>query len=106
MIKHIVLWKLKDGAGGKTRHENALRLKEELENLNGKIPGLLLLEVGIHVKDSHSGEDDADVILYSEFENIESLENYYPHPEHTKIIPFAKSIRSERKVINYEIDSI
>jgi len=32
-----------------------------------------------------------------------ALENYYPHPEHTKIKPFTASIRSERKVINYEI---
>ncbi len=47
MIKHIVLWKLKDNVGGKSKLENALRLKKELESLNGKIPGMLLLEVGI-----------------------------------------------------------
>lgn len=103
MIKHIVLWNLKDNVDGKSRLDNALRLKEELESLNGKIPGMLLLEVGINIKDSETSDDDADVILYSEFENIESLDNYYPHPEHIKIKPFAKSIRSERKVINYEV---
>ena len=106
MIKHIVLWKLKDEVDGKSGLENALRLKQELESLNGIIPGMLLLEVGINKQDSESGVDDSDVILYSEFKNIESLENYYVHPKHVKIQPFAKSIRSERRVINYEIDHI
>ena len=102
MIKHIVLWKLKESVGGISKLDNALRLKKELENLNGKIPGLILLEVGVNMKDSESGDDDSDVVLYSEFEDIESLENYYPHSEHVKIKPFASSIRSERRVIDYE----
>lgn len=102
MVKHIVLWKLKENVDGKSRLDNALRLKDELESLNGKIPGLLHLEVGINIKGSESSNDDSDVILYSEFEDMESLENYYPHPEHVKIKPFASSIRSERRVINYE----
>ncbi len=103
MIKHIVLWKLKDNVGGRPKLDHALCLKEALENLNGKIPGMPLLEVGVHVKDSESGDDDADVILYAEFDNLESLENYYSHPEHVKIKPFAQSIRRERRVINYEV---
>jgi len=87
---------------GKSKLDNALRLKDELEELNGEIPGLIFLEVGVNVKDSESGDDDSDAILYSEFENIESLESYYAHPKHLKIKPFAKSIRSERRVINYK----
>jgi len=67
---------------------------------------MLLLEVGINLKDSESGEDDSDVILYAEFESIESLDNYYRHPERVKIKPFAKSIRSERRIINYEVGHI
>jgi len=102
VIKHIVLWKLKESAGGQSKQENALQLKKELEALNGVIPGMRLLEVGINMQDSQSG-DDADVILYSEFEDMQSLENYYPHPEHVKIKPFAQSIRSERRVIDYEV---
>jgi len=101
MIKHIVLWKLKDHAEGKTRRENALQLKKELEKLNGTIPGLIHLEVGINI--NVEGDDDSDVILYSEFENMDALEKYYPHPEHVKIKPFAQAIRSERRVIDYEV---
>ena len=101
VIKHIVLWKLKDHAEGKSRQENAQLLKEKLENLNGKIAGLIHLEVGINI--NKQGEDDADVILYSEFESFEALESYYPHPEHKKIVPFAQLIRNERRVIDYEV---
>lgn len=101
MIKHIVIWKLKEHAEGKSRQENVLQLKNELESLNGKIPGLIHLEVGINI--NKQSEDDSDVILYSEFENKQALENYYPHPEHKKIVPFAQAIRSERRVIDYEV---
>lgn len=103
MIKHIVLWRLKDAANGKTKAENARLLKEMLEALNGKVPGLRRLEVGINVADSHSGADDADVILYSEFDDLPALEAYYPHPEHVKVKPFVQSIRSARWVINYQL---
>ena len=102
MIKHIVVWKLKDYAEGKTKHENALRLKKELESLNGQIPGLIHLEVGINICTS-GNTDDSDVILYSEFESMDALNGYYPHPAHVKIKPFAQSIRSERRVIDYQV---
>lgn len=104
MIKHIVLWKLKEHSGGKSKHDNALRLKRELERLNGKIPGMLKLEVGISLKDSESSDDNSDVILYSEFENAASLEKYDSNPEHEKIKYFAKSIRNERRVIDLDCD--
>ena len=103
MIKHIVLWKLKDYAEGKTKQQNALRLKKELEELNGQIPGLIHLEVGINI--NNNGDDNADVILYSEFENMEALASYYPHPLHKKIVPFAQAIRNERRVIDYEVSN-
>jgi hypothetical protein len=103
VIKHIVMWRLKDSANGKTRAENAQLLKQMLEALNGKIPGLRRIELGINLPDSHSGADDADVILYSEFDDLAALEAYYPHPEHAKLKPFVQSIRAERRVINYEV---
>ena len=102
MIKHIVVWKLKEHAEGKTKYENAIRLKKELESLNGQIPGLIQIEVGININ-ANSGSDDSDVILYSKFENMDALQNYYTHPAHVKIVPFAQSIRIDRRVIDYEV---
>ncbi len=99
MIKHIVLWKLKDHAAGNDKHTNARLLKQRLEALNGKIPGLLTIEVGINV----NGADDAsDVALYSEFNDRLALDTYLNHPDHIALVPFAREIRAERRVVDFE----
>lgn len=97
MIKHIVMWRLDEQAGDKAH--NALRLKELLEGLNGRIPGLLKLEVGIDF--SREGES-SDVVLYSEFESRQALDSYQKHPAHAEVAPFVKSVRSERRIVDYE----
>lgn len=99
MIKHIVMWRLDQAAGDKTA--NALRLKHLLEGLNGRIPGLLRLEVGIDF--SREGES-SDVVLYSEFESRQALDAYQVHPAHAEVVPFVKSVRAERRVVDYEAD--
>jgi len=68
--------------------------------LNGIIPGMIKLEVGIDVSGT---ENSADIVLYSEFESLEALNNYQVNPEHEKIKPFVLSCRSERRIVDYEI---
>lgn len=97
MIKHIVMWRLDETAGDKTG--NALKVKQLLEGLNGRIPGLLKLEIGIDF--SQEGES-ADVVLYSEFESRQALDAYQVHPAHNEVISFVKSVRAERRVVDYE----
>ncbi|MDD5240814.1 MAG: Dabb family protein [Sulfuricella sp.] len=97
MIKHLVMWRLDEAAGDKPG--NALKLKQLLENLNGKIPGLLKLEVGIDF--SREGES-SDVVLYSEFESRQALAGYLTHPAHAEAAPFVKSVRAERRLVDYE----
>jgi hypothetical protein len=99
MVKHIVFWKLHEEANGQTKAENALAIKQQLEDLNGKIPGLIQLEVGIDFL--HSPES-ADVVLYSEFESKEALDAYAIHPLHKGVMPFIAAARSERRVVDYE----
>lgn len=100
MIKHVVLWKLKDEANGYTKQQNALEIKQRLEALNGKIPGLIKIEVGI---DFLKTPESADVILYSEFENREALLVYAEHPLHKNVMPFILEARYERRVADYEV---
>jgi hypothetical protein len=100
MIKHIVLWKLKDHARGKSKLENASELKTVLESLNDKIEAIYKIEVGINI----NGSDVAyDVALYSEFESLDDLEKYQKHPEHVKIVNFVSEIRQQRVVVDYVI---
>ena len=49
MIKHIVMWKLKESAEGRTKQENAWMIKQELEQLKGTIREIVSLEVGINI---------------------------------------------------------
>lgn len=100
MIKHIVVWKLKDNAHGNSKEQNAIFIKEKLEALNGRIKGLLKLEVGI---DFSKTESSADLVLYSEFASKEDLDFYQAHPDHKVLLPFITEARSERILVDYEV---
>jgi hypothetical protein len=100
MIKHIVLWKLKDFAEGATKQQNALKVKAMLEDMRGKIPEMLKLEVGLNFEVSDSA---CDISLYSEFTSLEALDAYQIHPEHIKVKNFLPLVRIERRVVDYEV---
>ena len=99
MVKHIVLFKVKDGVDGRSKAQSIARAKQLLEGLNGKIPGLITLSVGT---DFSATDDSADMALYSEFESREALQTYASHPEHTAVLVFIKSIISERRLVDYD----
>ncbi|MFV0419143.1 MAG: Dabb family protein [Dysgonomonas sp.] len=99
MIKHIVMWKLKDEAHGNDKATNARLIKEKLEALNGKIDGLLKLEVGI----DFLGGGNFDVVLYSELSKKEDLDVYQNHPLHQALLPFVKEAVVDRKAVDYEV---
>lgn len=101
MIKHIVLWKLKNSAEGATKEENIKKMKAGLEGLKAKVPGIRHLEVGINMVSSDAAYD---VALYSEFVGEKDLDSYQKHPEHLKIADFIGKIRESRVVIDYKTD--
>ena len=100
MIKHLVLWTLKDYAEGASKQENARKVKAMLEDMRGRIPGILKLEVGLNVEPSDSA---SDISLYTEFESREALHAYQIHPDHMKVKDFLPLVRTERRVIDYEV---
>lgn len=89
MVKHIILWKLKDEYNNE---EVKNGIKEGLEGLAGKIPGLL--EIKVYTERLESS--NVDVMLWSVFESQEALKDYSVHPEHvkvadTKVRPFTQT---------------
>ncbi len=99
MIKHIVIWKLKNKTLPIEKCEDALAIKAALQALVGKIPGLLTVEVGFDVRGK---ETSGDIVLYSEFESKEALENYQSHPEHVKVGKEVVRPRTfDRRMIDY-----
>jgi hypothetical protein len=99
MIKHIVMWKLKDEAHGNNKALNAKLIKEKLEALNGKIEGLLKLEVGI----DFLGGTNFDVVLYSELATEADLDTYQNHPLHQAVLPFVRESVTDRKAVDYKL---
>ncbi len=100
MIKHIVMWKLKDSHDGLSKSEIAKKLKSELEDLKNKIPQIKKIEAGINFNPSDASYD---VALYSSFESKEDLAIYQKHPDHMKVAEFVSQIRTERCVVDYEV---
>jgi len=100
MIKHIVMWTLKDEAADASKADNARTMKQMLEALAGLIPCLGKIEVGIDV---FAAAPACDVILYSEFASRADLDAYQIHPEHQKVVAFVKQVAASRSVVDYEI---
>jgi hypothetical protein len=99
MIKHIVFWRLKDSAHGNDKATNARLIKEKLEALQGRIPGLLKVEVGL---DFVRADTSSDVALYSEMTDRAALDAYQMHPLHKEVGAFIKEAVSERRAVDYE----
>ena len=90
MVKHIILWQLKDELADKASVKAGI--KSGLESLKGRIPGLL----DIRVRIGGLASSNADVMLDSSFADAASLKGYATHPEHvkvadTKVRPFTKT---------------
>lgn len=100
MVKHVILWQLKDEYDAAEKAEIAAGIKTGLEGLAGKIDGL----VSIQVNGNGLPSSNADVMLDCTFETEEALKNYAVHPAHvavadSKVRPFTKN----RVCLDYEI---
>ena len=100
MIKHIVCWKLVNRTEPLAENPDALAIREALQGLRGRIPGLLHLEVGF----DYSGKESAgDIVLYSEFASREALAAYQHHPLHVEAGKTVRPRTCDRRMIDYEI---
>lgn len=98
-VRHIVMWNVAgDTPAEKRRNIDCLR--RSFESLNGRIPGLRHLEIGV---DTSQASYACDVVLYSEFDSQEALEAYGQHPEHLRVKAELGSIRTARHQVDYAL---
>ena len=95
MVKHIILWQLKDEYSDAEKADIKAGIKAGLEGLAGQIPGLVEVHVNIN---------GADLMLDTTFESAEALKGYSKHPAHvavadSKVRPYYKS----RVCLDYEV---
>ena len=101
MIKHVVMWKLKDFVDHKSKAENARTMKLMIEELKIKIKEVKFLEVGIRSENSAS---NYDIVLVSAFHDWKGLDTYLHHPEHHSVRDFVVKVSTERAVVDFESD--
>ena len=98
MVKHMIIWKLKDDIEDKSK--KAAEIKASLEGLVGKIDGLIEMKILSDKFDSSSG----DVMMDSTFENNDALKNYQSHPLHKEIANgIVRPAVSERLSFDYTV---
>jgi hypothetical protein len=102
MIRHVVMWRLKDEAKRSGTIENIAAIQRSIDALRVEVPGILRLELGINVADL---TDAADLLLYSEFESWEALRGYETHPLHDELRGLVGPLRVERRVLDYEVSN-
>lgn len=93
MVKHIVVYKLKEGVN---KDEAVSVIASVLEPLVGQIPGLMKMEI----RACFNGSDYA---LYSEFESRELLEAYATHPLHLEAKTHFHHFIATRTAADYEV---
>lgn len=81
MVKHIIIWTLKDCYTSEEKAKIAKGIKENVESLKGKIDGI----VDIRVQTEHLPSSTGDVLLDSTFTDESSLRAYATHPEHVTV---------------------
>ena len=78
MVKHVILWKLKEELSAEEKKNVKAGIKENLEALVGVVPGLTALTIVTDAMES----SNADVMLDSTLESEEALKGYQKHPAH------------------------
>lgn len=92
MVRHVILWQLKDELSQEELVKVKAGIKEGLEGLKGKVPGLV--EIKVYTKGLASS--NADVMLDSVLEDEAALKGYAVHPAHVEVAdtlvrPFTKN---------------
>lgn len=82
MVKHIILWTLNPELTAEEKAEVKKGIKEGLEGLQGKVPGLVSIKVNV---DGRLDSSNCDVMLDCTLESPEALQAYATHPAHVEV---------------------
>lgn len=100
MVKHVILWKIKDEIEENKKEDIKAGVKSGLEGLLGVVPGLMAISVQTEILAS----SNADLMLNSTFESEKALKVYAAHPAHVavadaKVRPYMQT----RLCLDYEV---
>lgn len=100
MVKHVILWQLKDELSAEQKNTVKAEIKKGLEGLAGKVPGLVDIKVNINGLPT----SNADLMLDSTLESFEALKGYAVHPAHVAVADGVVRPNTKLRVcLDYEI---
>lgn len=99
MVKHIVLFKLKDEASAADKLAAMHNFKKAIEALPAKISVIRKIEVGLNINPGESWS----IALYSEFDTLEDVKFYAAHPDHVAAGKLLADVKENRACVDYEV---
>lgn len=100
MVKHVILWQLKDELSEAEKQNAKQQIKAGLEGLAGKVSGLIDIKVNINGLPT----SNADVMLDSTLESFDALKAYAVHPAHVAVADGAVRPNTKLRVcLDYEV---
>ncbi|MDR0893410.1 MAG: Dabb family protein [Mediterranea sp.] len=99
MVKHIVLFKLKESIPDAEKQALGLQFKAAIEALPAKIPAIRKIEVGLNINPGESW----NIALYSEFDTLEDVKFYSTHPDHVAAGKILADAKENRACVDYQL---
>ncbi len=100
MVKHIILWKLDEKYSCEEKETIKKNIKEGLEGLGGKIPGMSEIKVNI----CSLASSTADLMLDSTFDDEAALKAYAVNPLHVHVADtMVRPFTVQRSCLDFEI---
>lgn len=99
MVKHIVLFKLKDEASADEKLTAMNNFKKAIEALPAKISVIRKIEVGLNMNPAETWS----IALYSEFDTLDDVKVYATHPDHVAAGKIIAEVKDGRACVDYEM---
>lgn len=98
MVKHIVLFRLKDSLTREEKLDVMNRFKAAIEALPARIAVIRKVFVGLNINDG----EQWDICLESEFDTLADVRLYAAHPDHVAAAGILKDAKDGRACVDYE----
>jgi hypothetical protein len=102
MIKHIVMWTIREGETPRSKYERMAEVKSRILDLKPVIREIVSMDV--YFKSPTAPGSNYDVILISEFKSWTDLEAYQNHPAHVEVGEYIGNVKQNRAAIDYEFE--
>lgn len=100
MIRHIVMWNIKDEITGTEKTLACQKMAEGFLPLKESVPNVIDLQVEINKIES----SNRDFMLVVDFPDEDALKAYQIHPEHVKAAGYVKEVTKDRVCFDYQVN--